>query len=386
MNGRLITAAVLVAFSTTAWSAELRRVANPIEGQYIVVLKEDAQLSAQQRGKAPLDKIAAVAADNGLYADITFENVIQGFVTRTDDAGMRRLMRDSRVAFIEQDGMSYPSVTQSGATWGIDRVDQRDRPLNGTYVYDTGASNVRAYVIDTGILASHTDFGGRVSGGATAISDGRGTSDCNGHGTHVAGTIGGATWGIAKQVRLVPVRVFGCTGGAANSTIVSAMDWVRTNHVKPAVVNMSLGGPAASTIDTAANNLINAGVTLVVAAGNDNQNACNFSPARVANAITVGSTTSTDARSSFSNFGTCLDLFAPGSSITSAWWTSNTATNTISGTSMASPHVAGMAAIVLAGNTGASPATVRSTIVTKATTNRLTSIGTGSPNLLLYTR
>ncbi len=386
MNGRLITAAVLVAFSTTAWSAELRRVANPIEGQYIVVLKEDAQLSAQQRGKAPLDKIAAVAADNGLYADIAFENVIQGFVTRTDDAGMRRLMRDSRVAFIEQDGMSYPSVTQSGATWGIDRVDQRDRPLNGTYVYDTGASNVRAYVIDTGILASHTDFGGRVSGGATAISDGRGTSDCNGHGTHVAGTIGGATWGIAKQVRLVPVRVFGCTGGAANSTIVSAMDWVRTNHVKPAVVNMSLGGPAASTIDTAANNLINAGVTLVVAAGNDNQNACNFSPARVANAITVGSTTSTDARSSFSNFGTCLDLFAPGSSITSAWWTSNTATNTISGTSMASPHVAGMAAIVLAGNTGASPATVRSTIVTKATTNRLTSIGTGSPNLLLYTR
>ncbi|HBK56236.1 MAG TPA: serine protease [Xanthomonadales bacterium] len=386
MNGRLITAAVLVAFSTTAWSAELRRVANPIEGQYIVVLKEDAQLSAQQRGKAPLDKIAAVAADNGLYADITFENVIQGFVTRTDDAGMRRLMRDSRVAFIEEDGMSYPSVTQTGATWGIDRVDQRDRPLNGTYVYDTGASNVRAYVIDTGILASHTDFGGRVSGGATAISDGRGTSDCNGHGTHVAGTIGGATWGIAKQVRLVPVRVFGCTGGAANSTIVSAMDWVRTNHVKPAVVNMSLGGPAASTIDTAANNLINAGVTLVVAAGNDNQNACNFSPARVANAITVGSTTSTDARSSFSNFGTCLDLFAPGSSITSAWWTSNTATNTISGTSMASPHVAGMAAIVLAGNTGASPATVRSTIVTKATTNRLTSIGTGSPNLLLYTR
>ncbi|MDX2298504.1 MAG: S8 family peptidase, partial [Xanthomonadaceae bacterium] len=272
------------------------------------------------------------------------------------------------------------------ATWGIDRVDQASLPLNGTYIYDTGAPSVRVYVIDTGILASHTQFGGRVVGGATAVSDGRGTSDCNGHGTHVSGTIGGSTYGIAKSVTLVPVRVFGCTGGAANSTIIAGMDWVRTNHVKPAVVNMSLGGPAASTIDTAANNLINAGVTVVVAAGNDNQDACNFSPARVANAITVGSTTSTDARSSFSNFGSCLDLFAPGSSITSAWWTSTTATNTISGTSMASPHVAGAAALVLQGSPSASPATVRNTLVNKATLNKVTGAGTGSPNRLLFTR
>jgi serine protease len=327
-----------------------------------------------------------VAIAHGLKVDMAYEHALQGFVTRGNEASMKRLMKDERVAFIEEDGMSYPGVTQTGATWGIDRIDQRDRPLNGTYIYDTGASNVRVYVIDSGIHASHTQFGGRVSGGATAISDGRGTGDCNGHGTHVAGTIGSATYGVAKQVRLVPVRVFGCTGGSANSTIVAGIDWVRNNHVKPAVVNMSLGGPAASTIDTATNNLINAGVTVVVAAGNDNANACNFSPARVANAITVGSTTSTDARSSFSNFGTCVNIFAPGSSILSTWWTSNSATNTISGTSMAAPHVAGEAALILAVTPSATPATVRNTIINTATTNRISNVGSGSPNRLLFTR
>jgi serine protease len=386
MKGRLITAAILVAFSASGWASELRRVAEPIEGQYIVVLKDEAQLSANERGKAPMDRIADVAIAHGLKVDMAYEHALQGFVTRGNEAAMKRLMKDGRVAFIEEDGMSYPGVTQTGATWGIDRIDQRDRPLNGTYIYDTGASNVRVYVIDSGIHASHTQFGGRVSGGATAISDGRGTGDCNGHGTHVAGTIGSATYGVAKQVRLVPVRVFGCTGGSANSTIVAGIDWVRNNHVKPAVVNMSLGGPAASTIDTATNNLINAGVTVVVAAGNDNANACNFSPARVANAITVGSTTSTDARSSFSNFGTCVNIFAPGSSIRSTWWTSNTATNTISGTSMAAPHVAGEAALILAVTPSATPATVRNTIINTATTNRISNVGSGSPNRLLFTR
>jgi serine protease len=386
MKGRLITAAILVAFSASGWASELRRVAEPIKGQYIVVLKDEAQLSTKERGKKAMDRIADVAIAHGLKVDMAYEHALQGFVTRGNEASMKRLMKDERVAFIEEDGMSYPGVTQTGATWGIDRIDQRDRPLNGTYIYDTGASNVRVYVIDSGIHASHTQFGGRVSGGATAISDGRGTGDCNGHGTHVAGTIGSATYGVAKQVRLVPVRVFGCTGGSANSTIVAGIDWVRNNHVKPAVVNMSLGGPAASTIDTATNNLINAGVTVVVAAGNDNANACNFSPARVANAITVGSTTSTDARSSFSNFGTCVNIFAPGSSILSTWWTSNSATNTISGTSMAAPHVAGEAALILAVTPSATPATVRNTIINTATTNRISNVGSGSPNRLLFTR
>lgn len=303
-----------------------------------------------------------------------------------DEKAIKRLLNDPRVSFVEEDGMSYLDATQSNATWGLDRVDQRDLPLNGSYVYNYVGTYVRAYVIDSGIRASHQDFGGRVLSGATAINDGRGTDDCNGHGTHVAGTIGGATWGIAKSVRLVPVRVFGCTGGSSNSTIISGIDWVRANHVKPAVANMSLGGPASTAIDDATNNMINAGVTTVVAAGNDNANACNYSPARVSNAITVGSTTSSDYRSSFSNYGSCVNIFAPGSSIRSAWITSDTSTNTISGTSMASPHVAGAAVLVLAADNSLSPSSVRSTIYNKATTGRLKSIGSGSPNRLLYTR
>jgi serine protease len=245
---------------------------------------------------------------------------------------------------------------------------------------------VRAYVIDTGILAAHADFGGRVGAGFTAINDGRGSNDCNGHGTHVAGTVGGNTWGIAKGVQLFGVRVLGCTGSGSNSGVIAGVDWVTANHVKPAVANMSLGGGASSALDTAVNNSIAAGVFYAVAAGNDNANACNYSPARAANAMTVGSTTSTDARSSFSNFGTCVDIFAPGSSITSAWYTSNSATNTISGTSMASPHVAGVAALYLAGNTTASPSAVTTAINNNATLNKVTSAGTGSPNRLLYSQ
>lgn len=391
MKQKLLATAVLLAIGCSASAAELRHVTNPIKGQYIVVLKDTATNANSLRagGVQPMDaseRAVDMAANYNFTVDRVYQGSLRGFAAKANKGALVKLLNDPNVDFVEEDGWSYPSVTQSGATWGIDRVDQASRPLNGTYIYDTGAPSVRVYVIDTGILASHSQFGGRVVGGATAISDGRGSSDCNGHGTHVSGTIGGSTYGIAKSVTLVPVRVFGCTGGAANSTIIAGMDWVRTNHVKPAVVNMSLGGPAASAIDTAANNLINAGVTVVVAAGNDNQNACNFSPARVANAITVGSTTSTDARSSFSNFGTCLDLFAPGSSIKSAWWTSNTATNTISGTSMASPHVAGAAALVLQGSPSASPASVRNTLVNKASLNKLSGIGSGSPNRLLFTR
>jgi subtilisin family serine protease len=208
--------------------------------------------------------------------------------------------------------------------------------------------------------------------------------DCHGHGTHVAGTVGSATYGVAKGVTLIGVRVFGCGSSGSNSTIVAGINWVAANAVKPAVANMSLGGPASSTTDAAVNGLISAGVVAVVAAGNDGLNACNYSPARVANAITVGSTTSTDARSSFSNYGTCVDVFAPGSSILSTWIGSTSATNTINGTSMASPHVAGVAALYLQGNTTATPATVANAITTTATLNKVTSAGTGSPNRLLF--
>jgi serine protease len=406
-----LAVAVSLALCGPAVASELRRVENAIPGQYIVVFKADTMRAKRDalRGKPGLriDQSAADEAIEGFDADMAhvvvddvvdiaarynlsverhYSQALQGMAVRGPQMAILNLLRDPRVAYIEEDGMSYPSATQSNATWGLDRVDQRDLPLNGSYIYNYVGSAVRAYVIDSGILASHQDFGGRVLSGYTAISDGRGSSDCNGHGTHVAGTIGGATWGVAKSVRLVPVRVFGCTGGSANSTIIAGIDWVRANHVKPAVANMSLGGPAASTIDNATNNLINAGVTVVVAAGNDNANACNYSPARVSAAITVGSTTSTDARSSFSNFGSCVNIFAPGSSIRSAWYTSTTATNTISGTSMASPHVAGAAVLVLAANNSLSPANVRSAIYNKATPNRLSGIGSGSPNSLLYSR
>lgn len=384
----ILALSVSLAITSTAMAADLRRVDNPIAGKYIVVLKEDAQQAGRAAGQAKAVEHAAVdlAARFGLDVERVYGNALAGFSVAASPAAINRLLHDPRVDYVEEDGMVFLDATQSGATWGLDRVDQRDRPLNGSYIYNYTATNVRAYVIDSGIRASHTDFGGRVLAGATAISDGNGTNDCNGHGTHVAGTIGGATWGVAKGVKLVPVRVFGCTGGSSNSVIISGIDWVRTNRVLPAVANMSLGGGASSAIDTATNNLINSGVTVVVAAGNDNANACNYSPARVANAMTVGSTTSTDVRSSFSNYGSCVNIFGPGSSITSAWYTSNTATNTINGTSMASPHVAGAAALYLAAYPSASPATVRSAIYNKASLNKLTSIGSGSPNRLLYTR
>jgi serine protease len=395
MNAKhlLATAVSLALLSGTAHAGEfVRAKKGRIAGQYIVVFKPDAiaaPVGIARNGvlaKAAENAAVDMVARNGGELKMMFRHALQGMVLKGDEAMVARMLRDPRVAFIEEDAMSYPTATQSGATWGLDRIDQRALPLNGSYVYDYTASNVRAYVIDSGILSSHSQFSGRMLPGYSAINDGRGTTDCNGHGTHVAGTIGGSTHGVAKSVRLVPVRVFGCTGGSANSTIIAGIDWVRVNHVKPAVANMSLGGPASSAIDTATNNLSNAGVTVVVAAGNDNQNACNYSPARAAGAITVGSTASNDARSSFSNYGACLDLFAPGSSITSAWYTSTSATNTISGTSMASPHVAGAAALYLGRYPSSSPATLRSWLTNNATTGRVTNAMTGSPNRLLYSR
>nr|CBM43234.1 serine protease [uncultured organism] len=393
MKMQLATLCAAIAMSLPAVGAELKRVEAPIKGQYIVVLKDEAQDTRRGAGVGlsqandAMSRAVDLAARHNLEVTQVYEHALKGFVvTNSNEKAMAALLNDPSVDFIEEDGMVYTMPTQTNATWGLDRIDQRNRPLNGTYVYNTTATNVRVYVIDSGILASHTQFGGRVSGGATGISDGRGTSDCNGHGTHVAGTVGGSVHGVAKGVRLIPVRVFGCTGGSANSTIISGIDWVRANHVKPAVANMSLGGGASAATDTATNNLINAGVTVVVAAGNSNANACNYSPARVANAITVGSTTNTDARSSFSNFGSCVNIFAPGTNITSAWHTGTSATNTISGTSMASPHVAGVAALYLAGSPSASPATVRNYIYNRATTNVLSGIGSGSPNRLLFSQ
>ncbi len=328
---------------------------------------------------------ASMVRANGGQLHYTYTTALRGFAATLPPQAVAALARDPLIARIEPDAIVTASATQASATWGLNRVDQRALPLAGGYTYNATGAGVYAYIIDTGILAGHTEFTGRMAPGFTAINDGRGTSDCDGHGTHVAGTVGGTIYGVAKRTTLVPVRVLGCTGSGTNSGVIAGLDWVAAQTNRPAVANMSLGSGASSTIDAAVANAVSRGVTVVVAAGNDNLNACYFSPARAPSAITVGSTTNTDARSSFSNVGTCVDVFAPGSSITSAWYTSSTATNTISGTSMASPHVAGAAALYLQGAPTASPATVTSAILASATANKVTSPGTGSPNRLLYT-
>ena len=376
-----LLAAALGAGPAAAQQADILTPENAIADQYIVVLRADETA----RGADVAAVARAMAAAHGGRVTRVYRRALAGFAVTLPEQAARALARDPRVRYIEQDSLMFAGATQTGATWGLDRIDQRDLPLSGTYTYDTTASGVHAYIIDTGINASHADFGGRVSStGFTSIADGRGTADCNGHGTHVAGTVGGATWGVAKEVTLHAVRVLNCSGSGTTSGVIAGVDWVTANHVKPAVANMSLGGGASTALDNAVRGSIAAGVTYSIAAGNSNTNACTTSPARVGEALTVGASTSADNRASFSNYGTCLDLFAPGQSITSAWYSSNTATNTISGTSMAAPHVAGVAALYLAANPGAAPPTVNSAVVNAATTGRLTGIGTGSPNRLLY--
>jgi len=365
-----------------ALAQEVQTPERAIPDQYIVVLDDQQVPRAQVRARTD-----ALVRQHGGVVLQRFENALRGFSIRMSATAAAALARSPGVRYVEQDSVREIVATQTGATWGLDRIDQRDLPIDGTYTYDTDASNVSVYVIDTGIRSSHADFGARVSAiGFTAINDGNGTNDCNGHGTHVSGTIGGTTWGVAKGVTLHAVRVLGCNGSGSTSGVIAGIDWVTANHDTPAVANMSLGGGASIALDDAVRRSIASGVTYAIAAGNSSADACSSSPARVSQALTVGSSTNADARSSFSNFGTCVDLFAPGSNITSAWNTSNTATNTISGTSMASPHVAGVAALYLAGDPTATPATVNAAVVNNASLNKLTGVGTGSPNRLLYSR
>jgi subtilisin family serine protease len=297
----------------------------------------------------------------------------------------RRLAADPAVALVEQDQTVTVSGVQSPTpSWGLDRIDQRNLPLNNSYTYPNTASNVHAYIIDTGILTTHTDFGGRASVGTDTVGDGRNGIDCNGHGTHVSGTVGGAKYGVAKAVRLVAVRVLDCNGSGTYSGVIAGIDWVTAHAVKPAVANMSLGGGFSQAVNDAVTRSMNSGVSYALAAGNSNANACNYSPSSTPGALTAGATDSSDNRASFSNYGTCVALFAPGVSITSDWNTSTTATNTISGTSMASPHVAGAAALYLSANPSSSAAQVRSALVGKATSGVVKNPGPGSPNKLLF--
>lgn len=351
--------------------------AGAVKDSYIVTLKAEA--------KAGSTKGRALAERYGAEIERTYTKALNGYEVEATETEAKRFAGDSNVVSVVQNRTFRITATQPNPpSWGLDRIDQSALPLNQSYSYDdTAGEGVTVYVIDTGVRVSHSDFGGRAVDGYDAVDNDNTAQDGHGHGTHVAGTVAGSAYGVAKKAKIVGVRVLNNSGQGTTAQVVAGIDWVTANAVKPAVANMSLGGPGDTAIDTAVRNAVASGVTFAVAAGNETTNASTRSPARVAEAITVGATTSSDAKASYSNYGTVLDLFAPGSSITSAWRTSDTATNTISGTSMASPHVAGAAALYLADNPTATPAAVQTALVNAATTGVVTSPGTGSPNRLL---
>ncbi|MBE1465318.1 S8 family peptidase [Kibdelosporangium phytohabitans] len=339
------------------------------ESSYIVMLKPGASVSSLT---------SSYAADREYTA-------LGGFAARLTAAQARTLAADPRVASVAPDGIARISDTQNNATWGLDRIDQKNLPLDTKYTYANKGDGATVYVVDTGVHFAHPEFGGRAKSGYDFIDNDADASDCQGHGTHVAGTVGSATYGVAKNVNIVSVRVLNCSGQGEWSQVIGGIDWVAKNGKKPGVLNMSLGGPGQSSVDEAVKRAVQAGFVNAVAAGNDNgANACNTSPARTPEAITVGSTDNSDNRSSFSNIGTCLDIFGPGSNITSTRNGGGTAQ--MSGTSMATPHVAGVSALVLTANPSYTPAQVRDALVNNAANGVLKNVGSGSPNKLLNTQ
>jgi subtilisin family serine protease len=360
-------------------------VPSRIQNQYIIVLKEPpANLVGEERQEFVQNEISRLTSDLSGRVLYRYDTAIEGFAIQAGSNDIERLINDASVAFIEPDKRVTIFAQQSNATWGLDRIDSR-QGRDRIYNYTQTGRGVHAYIVDTGVRASHAEFRGRMGASYSSVPGFSAAEDCNGHGTHVAGTVGGTTYGVAKGVTLHAVRVLGCDGSGSDSGVIAGIDWVTKNAVQPAVANMSLGGERSQALDAAVNRAIKSGVTFVVAAGNDGANACNYSPADVPLAITVGATTSSDTRSSFSNLGRCLDIFAPGSSITSAWRTSDSATNTISGTSMAAPHVAGAVALLLEELGDVGPNTITEALLDRATPNIIRSVGSGSPNLFLYT-
>jgi subtilisin family serine protease len=369
--------AVSLAFVSPAQAADGKILGTGADGtiknSYIVVFKDGASASATSVAQAHHAKITH-----------TYKTALRGYAATMSEADAKRTAADPAVAYVEQNRVITALETQPNPpSWGLDRIDQRTLPLDSSYTYPNAGNGVTAYIIDTGIRTTHSDFGGRATWGTNTVDSNN--TDCNGHGTHVAGTVGGTAHGVAKQARLVAVKVLNCQGSGTLAGVAQGIDWVTANAAKPAVANMSLGASGTNaTLENAVRNSISSGVTYAIASGNSSADACNFTPARTPEAITVNATDRTDARSSFSNFGSCTDIFAPGRDITSAWNTSDTATNTISGTSMATPHVAGAAAVYLGAHPTAAPAAVQTALKQFASIGKVTGAGAGSPNNLLF--
>ncbi|MDK1472583.1 S8 family peptidase [Streptomyces sp. 549] len=364
-----------------------------IAGEYVVVLKKDGDLKKAdtKAGSGARERLlraraGSLAGRYGGAVDRTYSAALEGFSVKASEWQARRMAADPAVAYVEPNRIETGDATQTDPVWGLDRIDQRDLPLSKSYTYDTTASNVTAYVVDSGVRIGHTEFGGRARYGYNFVDGNTTASDCHGHGTHTAGTVGGATHGVAKGVKIVAVKVLNCNNSGTTANVLAGYDWVAKNAVKPAVANVSIGGSASDAKDEAVRRMVDAGVTVAVSAGNNNTDACTQSPAREPKVITVAATASDDSRSTFSNYGTCVNVFAPGTSIVSAGHADDTGTSTRSGTSMAAPHVTGVAALYVSANPTATPAAVTKALLDRSTASKVTSPGTGSPNRLLYSR
>ncbi|MGI5260170.1 S8 family peptidase [Streptomyces angustmyceticus] len=359
----------------------VRTTAHAVPGRYLVALKDRTLPVRSVRAES-----ARLVSAHGGTVRRSFGTAFTGYAAAMTGAQARRVAADPRVAYVEQDAeVSGSAVQDNPPSWGLDRIDQHALPLDKSYRYPGTAGNVTAYVVDTGVRTSHTQFQGRAALGVDEVGDGHDGQDCAGHGTHVAGTIGGKDHGVAKGAKLVSVRVLNCDGKGSASSIIAAADWITAHAAKPAVVNMSINGPKSSSEDSAIKKSIASGVTWVVSSGNEGKDACANSPGDIAPALVVNNATADDKRRSDSNYGSCTDLFAPGTGINSAWNTGDTATHTLTGTSMAAPHVTGAAALYLSAHPNASPSEVHAALVDNATPGRISGAGSATPNRLLYT-